>query len=76
MKEKDKERKAEEMKQGPTMQDYIATLKLIPNIKETSKLPFFGTRAFKDKDNRNIFMSFESDDARIYWLKVILKHWP
>ena len=76
MKEKDKERKVEEMKQGPTMQECIATLKLIPNIKETSELYFFGTRAFKDKDNRNIFMSFESDDAHIYWLKVILKHWP
>lgn len=73
---KEEERKEEERKRGPTMQDCIDILKQIPNIQVTSELYFFGTRAFKDKDNRDIFMSFESNDARLYWLNMIMKHEP
>lgn len=49
---KDNEKKEEEKKQGPMMQECIFGLKQIPNIQETSELYFFGTRAFKDKDNK------------------------
>ncbi|KAJ8635722.1 hypothetical protein MRB53_009989 [Persea americana] len=73
---KEEARKEEERKQGPTMHDFIDILKQIPNIQASSELYFFGTRAFKDKDNRDIFMSFESNDARLYWLNMIMKHGP
>ncbi|KAJ8632600.1 hypothetical protein MRB53_025936 [Persea americana] len=73
---KEEERKEEERKRGPTMQECIDILKQIPNVQATSELYFFGTRAFKDKDNRDIFMSFESNDAHLYWLNMITKHGP
>ncbi|KAJ8627087.1 hypothetical protein MRB53_020394 [Persea americana] len=73
---KEEARKEEERKRGPTMQECIDILKQMPNIQATSELYFFGTRAFKDLDNRDIFMSFESNDARLYWLNMIVKHGP
>ena len=66
----------QESKHGTTMEECIAILKQMPNIQERSRLYFFATRAFKDKENRDIWMSFDSDEARLFWLDMIMEHGP
>ncbi|KAF8400173.1 hypothetical protein HHK36_013469 [Tetracentron sinense] len=61
------------MPEGHSIAECIASLKQIPEIEVGSRLYVFALKAFRMKENREVWMSEDSTSVRIEYLKLLME---
>lgn len=55
---------------GCSTADVMKLLRTLPGCEPRSELFFVGTRLFKEKENRDMFVALEDPETRLEWLKI------